>query len=253
MSSATTEALRHPTSRDASQHILSANPRMSFRNNIRQRNSPREAAMEARDHLDERLSSAALLSHRHSNVGLPANFLDEFGLLFDDDDSWSDDEIWEIGVHDWLETLGFEESWQLDLLSSSDQVSLSSGMSKADIIKLRKEVFVPRGTSRDKHVGDRLYSLEQDDCSVCLEHFLPGQLLTCLPCKHRFHPDCLSPWLESHGQCPYCRAKVTCEGRGETSSSWSGRRSSSGVSASEDDFVAWLEAVDSGISRFNIR
>lgn len=172
----------------------------------------RNAAIEARDRLAERLRGAALLSHRQGG------FLEEFGLLFDDeDDAWSDDEMWELGIQDWLAAWGYGEGWQADMLSSAEQFTVSVGLSKSMIRNLHKEVFVPKARRRDKEVGDT--SLEQDDCSVCLEHFLAGQLLIHLPCKHRFHPDCLTPWLESHGQCPYCRAKISSEVRGEASSS----------------------------------
>lgn len=221
-------------------------------NNLRRQDSPREAAMEARDRLDERLRGAALLSHRHSNAGFSRNLIDEFGLLFDDDDdSWSDDEIWDINLREWLSAWGFEERWHSVLLSPSDQISLSTGLSKGAIRRLPKEVFIPRGfTSGNKDdVGLKSDSSMQDDCSVCLEHFLAGQLLICLPCKHRFHPDCLTPWLESRGQCPYCRAKVSCEGPCEAGSSHSG----SGRSvSSEDDLMSWMEALDSGLARLNI-
>lgn len=204
-----------------SQQRSSANRRMSFINYVLQLNHPQEAAMEASDLLDERIRNASNLSQRHRNVGFQGHFLHELSSLFEDDDDFlSDDEIWEIDMRDWLEAWGFEEGWHSDHLSTSEEVSISTGLTKTAIRNLHRQVFVPRG---DKEVGDnKLDSSPQDDCCVCLEHFLPGQVLICLPCMHRFHPDCLSPWLESHGQCPYCRANVSCEGKGEASSSHHG-------------------------------
>lgn len=46
------------------------------------------------------------------------------------------------------------------------------------------------------------------DCSICLESFTDGDELICLPCKHRFHSDCLDPWVRSCGDCPYCRRNI---------------------------------------------
>ena len=43
-------------------------------------------------------------------------------------------------------------------------------------------------------------------CSVCLECFADGESLIVLPdCKHKFHADCLSDWLEQNNSCPVCR------------------------------------------------
>ncbi|ESR33261.1 hypothetical protein CICLE_v10005915mg [Citrus x clementina] len=42
-------------------------------------------------------------------------------------------------------------------------------------------------------------------CSVCLEEFQEEQPVTRLPCSHKYHSDCVLPWLAAHPQCPYCR------------------------------------------------
>ena len=40
-------------------------------------------------------------------------------------------------------------------------------------------------------------------CSVCVEDFEKGQDVRVLPCKHRFHPECIDPWLLNvSGTCP---------------------------------------------------
>jgi hypothetical protein len=49
-------------------------------------------------------------------------------------------------------------------------------------------------------------------CVVCLEEVAAGEQLTTLPCLHRFHPDCVRPWLRQQGRhgaaCPLCKAAV---------------------------------------------
>jgi len=49
-------------------------------------------------------------------------------------------------------------------------------------------------------------STSQDDnlgCSICTEDFEKGQDLRVLPCDHKFHPECVDPWLLNvSGTCP---------------------------------------------------
>ncbi|KAD3067956.1 hypothetical protein E3N88_35836 [Mikania micrantha] len=51
-------------------------------------------------------------------------------------------------------------------------------------------------------------SSEEDECAICLDEFKESEKIAHLPCAHRFHCDCLLPWLESTAQCPCCRATV---------------------------------------------
>ena len=40
-------------------------------------------------------------------------------------------------------------------------------------------------------------------CSVCTDDFVKGQDLRVLPCDHKFHPECIDPWLLNvSGTCP---------------------------------------------------
>ena len=174
----------------------------------------------------------ANFAFRHRNP----SFLEEFSLLFgDDDDFWNDDEMWEVGIQDWL---AYVEGWHNSDSGTSGQCSVSKGLSKSAIQRLHKEVYLPKVRRKDKEVKDD--SLEHDDCAVCLERFRTGQLLVHLPCHHRFHPDCLSPWLETHAQCPYCRAKVKEEMMDESRAS----------GPSNDDLITWMETLNAGLARF---
>jgi hypothetical protein len=48
-------------------------------------------------------------------------------------------------------------------------------------------------TSSDNNLG----------CSICTEDFEKGQDLRVLPCDHKFHPECVDPWLLNvSGTCP---------------------------------------------------
>jgi hypothetical protein len=46
-------------------------------------------------------------------------------------------------------------------------------------------------------------------CAICLEEFEPKEKVRVLPCGHKFHEDCLIPWLtERHASCPLCKMDV---------------------------------------------
>jgi hypothetical protein len=49
---------------------------------------------------------------------------------------------------------------------------------------------------------------EMQSCSICLEAFQQGILLTKLQCNHVFHVSCLTEWIQRSTQCPNCRAAV---------------------------------------------
>ncbi|KAG9191572.1 hypothetical protein G6011_10306 [Alternaria panax] len=47
-------------------------------------------------------------------------------------------------------------------------------------------------------------------CSICTEDFEKGQNLRVLPCDHKFHPECVDPWLLNvSGTCPLWYATST--------------------------------------------
>ncbi|KAL5834127.1 hypothetical protein ACOSQ3_017801 [Xanthoceras sorbifolium] len=48
-------------------------------------------------------------------------------------------------------------------------------------------------------------------CSVCLDDFEIGSEAKQMPCKHKFHSDCIFPWLELHSSCPVCRYQLPAD------------------------------------------
>ena len=56
-------------------------------------------------------------------------------------------------------------------------------------------------------------SPSEEDCSICLEPLDKNVAET--PCKHRFHFDCITPWLDESNpngpntDCPECRVQMT--------------------------------------------
>ncbi|CAN9112645.1 unnamed protein product [Alternaria alternata] len=56
---------------------------------------------------------------------------------------------------------------------------------------------------------DNASSDEALGCSICTEDFEKGQDLRVLPCNHKFHPECVDPWLLNvSGTCPLCRVDL---------------------------------------------
>lgn len=45
-------------------------------------------------------------------------------------------------------------------------------------------------------------------CAVCLKEWTAGEESKRLPCKHKFHPTCILPWLEKTNSCPVCRHEL---------------------------------------------
>ncbi len=50
-----------------------------------------------------------------------------------------------------------------------------------------------------------------DVCAVCTDPIEVGAEILTLPCDHKFHATCVSPWLRQTGTCPTCRGVITTE------------------------------------------
>ncbi|XP_042443113.1 RING-H2 finger protein ATL47-like isoform X1 [Zingiber officinale] len=77
---------------------------------------------------------------------------------------------------------------------------------------VQREVFCGTKSRRRWFKWSKLgwEAAEPADCAVCLEDFKAGDVLVHLLCDHRFHCDCVLPWLETSSQCPCCRTSVFC-------------------------------------------
>ncbi|TDZ34711.1 Receptor-like proteiny region, transmembrane domain- and RING domain-containing protein 2 [Colletotrichum spinosum] len=50
-------------------------------------------------------------------------------------------------------------------------------------------------------------------CSICTDDFSVGEDVRVLPCNHKFHPNCVDPWLVNvSGTCPLCRLDLRPQG-----------------------------------------
>ncbi|KAM2989239.1 hypothetical protein FF2_003242 [Malus domestica] len=117
--------------------------------------------------------------------------------------------------------------WDAEILTSQPASAYSSTNlgSQIERLHLLQEVNKkPPGLSQEvldclspeifssAEVGvDGLVLRASGDCSICLESFTDGDKLICLPCEHRFHAACLSPWARIRGDCPYCRRVIVVD------------------------------------------
>ncbi|KAI9111978.1 hypothetical protein K1719_017668 [Acacia pycnantha] len=46
------------------------------------------------------------------------------------------------------------------------------------------------------------------ECVICLEEWEVGGVAKEMPCKHKFHDNCIEKWLRIHGSCPVCRYQM---------------------------------------------
>ena len=51
------------------------------------------------------------------------------------------------------------------------------------------------------------------ECAICQEDFQIGETFIPLPCNevhpHKFHKECIVPWLRSNNTCPTCRGSIS--------------------------------------------
>ncbi|XP_008777376.1 E3 ubiquitin-protein ligase RNF165-like [Phoenix dactylifera] len=84
----------------------------------------------------------------------------------------------------------------------------SSSSSSFSFSPRRRQREASDGKTKPKSGGLKRTGSRTELCAVCLEDFQSKQSVMRLPCSHKYHSDCLLPWLAAHAHCPCCRTPV---------------------------------------------
>ncbi|KAL2947401.1 hypothetical protein AAZX31_20G067800 [Glycine max] len=126
--------------------------------------------------------------------------------------------------------LDMDLDMRLDILEAlEDSIGDFSDMGMADdIFNARRdftdadyEMLLALDEGNHQHTGasaNLINSLPQstiltdnftDACAICLEIPVQGETIRHLPCLHKFHKDCIDPWLQRKASCPVCKSSIT--------------------------------------------
>ena len=90
-----------------------------------------------------------------------------------------------------VDNMSYEE-----LLALEERMGkVSKGIPKEKIEKLPRDSFTK-------------YKYTDDKCIICQYEFKNYERVIVLSCKHCYHPDCITQWLENHTACPYCKNEI---------------------------------------------
>lgn len=82
-------------------------------------------------------------------------------------------------------------------LAENDAGRQGTPPAKKEAVEAMPIVEIPSGNDDDTA-----------SCPVCLEDYAAGERAREMPCRHRFHANCIVPWLEMHSSCPVCRFQL---------------------------------------------
>lgn len=129
--------------------------------------------------------------HASGHIVYPFQALIENDDYFEDYGGFTDTRVRDLIVSRSLDNDGSYEAPTIDVT--------------AVLGKCRKVVYKPRPTNSGRGKAE----VDQNECPVCLEKFVAEDQLLLLPCNHRFHSNCIIPWIKTnHARCPCCRADI---------------------------------------------
>lgn len=64
---------------------------------------------------------------------------------------------------------------------------------------------IVKNLKRDIINNSSMKDYNHKECSICKDNYQLKETVITMPCSHKFHEDCILPWLKLHNSCPVCR------------------------------------------------
>ncbi|XP_043721423.1 uncharacterized protein LOC122668917 isoform X2 [Telopea speciosissima] len=106
-------------------------------------------------------------------------------------------------------------------VGNGNDMRLDGHLFQRDFNESDYEMLLALDENNHQHVGassNQISSLPQstvqtesieEPCAICLETPSTGNIIRHLPCLHKFHKDCIDPWLRRRRSCPICKFSIT--------------------------------------------
>ncbi|PIN16771.1 hypothetical protein CDL12_10573 [Handroanthus impetiginosus] len=110
----------------------------------------------------------------------------------------------------------------LGALEEFNDMAVSAGIlqTQRDFNENDYEMLLALDDNNDHHSGASIHQINslpqttvQNDnfgeaCAICLDTPTVGDTIRHLPCLHKFHKDCIDPWLRRKTSCPVCKSSI---------------------------------------------
>lgn len=112
---------------------------------------------------------------------------------------------------------------RLNILEALEDMSMTNSrilQFQSDFNENDYEMLLALDENNHQHgaSADRINSLPEsvlqtdnfeETCAICLDTPTIGETIRHLPCLHKFHKDCIDPWLRRKTSCPVCKSSIT--------------------------------------------
>ena len=88
-------------------------------------------------------------------------------------------------------------------------VSASDGALLENVARTRTTSSLSSASSLPPSLSPMLRMTKREkECAICQDDFECGHRVLRLPCRHTYHDECVTKWLEQHSSCPVCRREM---------------------------------------------
>ncbi|OIV95515.1 hypothetical protein TanjilG_25186 [Lupinus angustifolius] len=114
-----------------------------------------------------------------------------------------------VTVSDVLGPARFHHFHSFNIEDSPLSSSNTKGLDSSIVAAIPKFMYKAAAEAEEQDDDDGDKVKQELECVICLSTFEDSEMGRCLPkCGHGFHMECIDMWLNSHSNCPICRAPV---------------------------------------------